>query len=88
MCDVERSEHFERALTRVFVRYPGEHGKQRDVVDRVQERNEIRRLEDEPDAVAPQRTQIARQPTVVVGDLAAERDPPRCGLDDCAEAFE
>ncbi len=76
VADVERSQHRPRLLARLRVGHAGEHRQQRDIVGDIEERDEVRRLEHEADAVAAQRPQVGDLPAVVV-DRLARRAP--CG---------
>jgi hypothetical protein len=61
---------------------PGQHRQQRHVVGDVEEGDQVGCLEDEADAVAPQRAQVVDLPAagpVVEDGLAAELDAARAG---------
>ncbi len=66
----------------------GKHGKQGDIVGHVQKGNEVRRLEDKTDLVAPQRTQIADLPSIVIDQLVTKGHPPTARVDDRPQSFE
>jgi hypothetical protein len=72
VADVERLQQFQRAPRAIRRWVAGQHRQQRHVVGHVEERNQVRRLEDEADAVAPQRAQVGDLPAVVVDRLAAQ----------------
>src|SRR5690606_34282227 len=85
---VEGGEQFQRPAARRAVGDAGEHRQQRHVVGDIQERDEVRRLEDEADLVAPQGAQVADLPAIVEDHLLAEGHAPGARADHRAEAFE
>jgi hypothetical protein len=69
------------------IRHAGQHGQQRDVVGDVEEGNQVGRLEDEADAVAPQCAQVVDAASLRRRSPSSPRvmRPPR-GVDDRTEA--
>ncbi len=63
---IQRFEQIQRPAPGLGVGLPGQHGQQGDVVGDVEKGNQVRRLEDEADAVAAQRPQVGNLPVVVV----------------------
>ena len=85
---VQGRQHLQRRGACHGVLDARQHGKQRHVVGGVEEGDQVRRLEDEADAVAPQRAQIAALPAVVVDHFAGQGEAPGARLDHRAQALE
>ena len=88
MRHVERLQQLQGPGASGRVRLPRQHGQQRDVVGRVEKGDQIRGLEDEPDAIPAQHPQVGDLPAIVVDDVAAEGHAAARRLDHRPQALE